>query len=80
MSSADEITEGMQVYGADGQLIGPVDRVMREGTRYNLLVGGRAISDTGVRRVEGRRIILSDAGASLQPRGRGDIVTQEPEP
>ena len=80
MNGGTEIREGMQVYGADGQPLGQVDQVMQEAGRFNLLVGGRVIADTAVARVEGRRVILSDAGASLQPGPKGDQPTQEPEP
>lgn len=80
MSGRTEIREGMQVYGADGQPLGQVDQVMQEAGRFNLLVGGRVIADTAVARVEGRRVILSDAGVSLQPGPKGDQPTQEPEP
>ena len=76
----NQVSEGMEVYGADGQPFGQVDRVMEEAGRFNLLVGGRVISSTAVARVEGRRIILSDPGVSLQPSAKGDEATLEPEP
>ena len=75
-----QVREGMEVYGADGQPFGVVDQVLEEGGRFNLLVGGRVVSDTAIARVEGRRVILSDAGVSLQPGPKGDQPATEPEP
>ena len=74
-----QVREGMEVYGADGQPFGVVDQVLEESGRFNLLVGGRVISDTAVARVEGRRVTLSDAGVSLQPGPKGDQPATEPE-
>ena len=74
-----QVREGMEVYGADGQPFGVVDQVLQEGGRFNLLIGGRVVSDTAVARVEGRRVILSDPGVSLQPGPKGDQPATEPE-
>lgn len=78
MSGMDGIRQGMEVYGADRQLLGIVDDV-RDGT---MLVGGQPIPGNAVRGVEDGAIHLTDSGAWFSPQGAelGDDANVDPGP
>lgn len=66
-----EIRQGMEVYGADNQLLGTLDRL----NDSDFEVGGRRIVRSSVARVDGNRIYLSGAsnGFSETARTEGSI-------
>lgn len=78
MSGMDGIRPGMQVYGADRQLLGIVDDV-RGGA---MLVGGQPIPPNAVERIEDGTIYLTDTGAVFSPQGAelGDDANVDPGP
>ena len=75
MSSTQGIGEGMDVYGADNQLLGRVDQVQEAG----FLVDGQYIPSNAVGQVERNRVVLTDSGAWFKPQGaeRGDQSEEE---
>lgn len=75
MSGTGNVTAGMQVYGADGQLLGVVDDVQYGG----FLVAGQFIAGSAVGRASGNRVELTDSGAGFKPQGaeRGDRAEEE---
>lgn len=70
MSGTQGISVGMDVYGADDQLLGRVDQVQEAG----FLVAGQYIPSNAVGQVERNRVLLTDSGAWFKPQGaeRGD--------
>lgn len=78
MSGMEGIRPGMQVYGADRQLLGIVDDV-RGGA---MLVGGQPIPPNAVARIEDGAIYLTDSGAEYSPQGAelGDDANVVPGP
>lgn len=64
MSGLDGLREGMQVYGADKQLIGTVERRWDTGFQ----IGGTQIPADAIERVTGDTVHLKLAGAALRAR------------
>lgn len=75
MSGTQGITKGMEVYGADRQLLGVVDNVQEGG----FLVSGQFIPVSAVKQTAGNRIELTDSGAWFKPQGaeRGDRAEED---
>ncbi len=76
MSSNADFREGMEVYGADNQTLGKIDRVQADG----LLVGGQFIPRTAIGRVERDGVFLIDSAVWLRSSSseQGDSANQDP--
>ncbi|MGH2370658.1 MAG: DUF2382 domain-containing protein [Chloroflexota bacterium] len=73
MIKRKNLREGMQVYGADNQMMGTVERLVGRG----VLVKGQHITDYDIARVEGNRVYLKGNAAQYSQLGMGQGARSE---